>query len=204
MDWKDIVKGVAPTLGALLTTFGGPAGALAGAGITAVATALGVPVSGDPVRDEAAVKAVVMAGLSPEQRVALVEADLEYKKATLAAATRAREIDAELERSYIADVDSARRNRAPNHDLFVIACGVLIAWMVLTGATLFGLFAVASGDIILADPGIAATVFTLLGSLIGYVSNIAQQVIGFFFGSSRGSDQKTSALATAVRGSMKE
>lgn len=198
MDWREVVKGVAPTLGALLGTFGGPAGALAGAGIVAVANALGVPVSGDVARDEEAVKAVVMAGLSPDQRASLVAADLDYKKAALAATTRAQEIDADVEKAYIADVDSARRNRAPNHDLFVIACGVLGAWVLLTGATLYGLFSVASGDIILADPGIAATVFTLLGSLIGYVSNIAQQVIGFFFGSSRGSDQKTTALAKAV------
>lgn len=198
MDWKQVVKGAAPTLGALLTTFGGPAGALAGAGLVAVANALGVPVSGDVARDEEAVKAVVMAGLSPDQRAALVAADLEYKKAALAATTRAQELDADVEKAYLADVDSARKNRAPNHDLFVIACGVLVSWLLLTGATLYGLFNVASGDIVLADPGIAATVFTLLGSLIGYVSNIAQQVIGFFFGSSRGSDQKTTALAKAV------
>lgn len=49
------------------------------------------------------------------------------------------------------------------------------------------------------DVGLAATVFTLLGSLIGYVSNAAQQILGYRVGSSRGSADKTAALAASVK-----
>jgi hypothetical protein len=45
-----------------------------------------------------------------------------------------------------------------------------------------------------------AIVSALIGTVVGYVAANAQQVVGYFFGSSKGSADKTDALAAAVRG----
>ncbi|WP_269533653.1 hypothetical protein [Chitinimonas sp. BJYL2] len=49
-------------------------------------------------------------------------------------------------------------------------------------------------DKVKPDPNLVAVVF----GFIGYAAYAAQQVAGFFFGSSRGSDEKTRAMADAV------
>lgn len=192
MDWQDKIKAVAPTLGALLTTFGGPAGALAGAGLTAVANAIG----SEPTED--GIAAVVNAGLSPEQHAALVAADLDYKRALLAADVRKVEIDADLTKATFADTQDARKTYGDNGDVLALGVVILGVWALLTGATLFGLYQLLIGGIKVQDVGVVATVFAVLGSTVGYVSNAAQQVVGFYFGSSRGSSQKTTVMADAI------
>ena len=45
-----------------------------------------------------------------------------------------------------------------------------------------------------------AIVSALIGTVVGYVAANVQQVMGYFFGSSKGSADKTDALVAAVRG----
>jgi hypothetical protein len=44
------------------------------------------------------------------------------------------------------------------------------------------------------DASMAATIFMLLGTLVGATGTAAQQVIGYWFGSSKGSADKTAAM----------
>jgi hypothetical protein len=48
------------------------------------------------------------------------------------------------------------------------------------------------------DAGLLATSTGLIGTITGYVAGNAQQVVGYFFGSSQGSADKTEAMAKAV------
>lgn len=204
MDWKQTVKDVAPTLGGLLATFGGPAGALAGAGITAIANALGVPASGDPTKDEAAVAALVQQGLTPEQRAALVQADLDYKKATLAATTRKQELDADVEKAYISDTDAARHAHAQNMGVMRLGYLINVASYVTVFAVLYGCFQLMNGTKLQVDPGIAATIGAVVGGVVQWLMANAAQANGFFFGSSPGSRELSSQLGKAVNGAVQQ
>jgi hypothetical protein len=44
-----------------------------------------------------------------------------------------------------------------------------------------------------------AAVFGFLGTVVGYVAANAQQVVSYFFGSSRGSQDKSAAMAEAIK-----
>lgn len=192
MNWKELVAGVAP---GLATVLGGP---LAGAAVSALAKQLTGASSGDAVKDEATVAGLLAGGMTPEIRSAIVAADKEVRIAIINAGTREKEIEAGSDAKVLEDVQDARKHNAGNADVLTMGIIILVAWALLMGGTLWALYEMLVGGIQIKDVGVVATVFTVLGSLVGYVSNVAQQVVGFFFGSSRGSAQKTIELANAI------
>lgn len=171
MDWRDAVRQVAP---GLATLAGGPM-----AGV--VVKVLSENILGKPDATETELQEALAGGLTPELRQAILASETQVTVA------------------YLADVADARRAHSGNPEVMRMGYAVLVVWAVLTAGTLWGLYQMATGGIKMADPGLAATVFTLVGSLTGYVSNAAQQVLSYVFGSSRGSAEKTTALAEAVR-----
>lgn len=183
--WKEVVGMVAP---GLATALGGP---LAGGAVKILADKLLGGSSGDAVQDEAKLAGLLTGGITPEIKLKLVEAENALKLET-------QKIDAELDKAYLEDVQDARKTHGGNADVLTLGIIILIAWAVLTGATMWGLYLMLTGGIKVVDVGIVATVFTVLGSTVGYVSNIAQQVVGFYFGSSRGSAQKNNLMAEAI------
>jgi hypothetical protein len=64
-------------------------------------------------------------------------------------------------------------------------------------AALYGSYSLLTGNVPNVNPGMIGMVAGFVGTIIGYVGANAQQVVGFFFGSSKGSEQKTEAMATA-------
>lgn len=186
-DWKKIVGAVAP---GLATALGGP---LAGAAIGVIADKL----LGDdanvqpPEVIESRLNDVLAGGLTPELRAKIIDAESALKVETL-------KINADVEKAYLSDVGDARKTHGTSDSVMHLAWGVLGAWVVLTGVTLYGLISILTGGIKIEDVGIVATVFTVMGSTVGYVSNSAQQVLSYYFGSSRGSATKTDILAASV------
>lgn len=197
MDWKALVSTAAPGLATLL------AGPGAGVAVKILADKLLGGSTGDPVADEAKIAGMLAGGLTPELRARLVEAETTLAVKRIEAKVEGRRIDAGLETAYLGDVANARGVHGTNDSVMVLARGVLIGWLVLTLGTLVGLYQVLIGGIKITDVGIVATVFTVLGSTVGYVSNSAQQVLSYYFGSSRGSDRKTTGLMEAVTNSGK-
>lgn len=191
-DWQSALKGVAPILA---TAAGGP---LAG-GVVKILTdqILGSEASGDPVQDEATLAGILAGGVTPELRAKIIEGEALFRSEALKAGVREREIDAEVEKAYLLDVADARKS-GNSADLMILGSVILTAWAVLTAGTLWALFSLATGGIRITDAGLAATVFTLVGSLTGYITNAAQQVLSYFYGSSRGSAIKTDALTASV------
>lgn len=193
MDWKKLIGGLAPTLGAALL---GPMG---GAAVKVIAD----QVLGTPDASEAEVAAAMVQGLSPEQVVALRDADNAFK-------LRLRDQDIDVlklnqagELAYVEDVGKARTAHAGDKGVFWLGIAVLVTFAVLMGVVLLGCFYMLTGTL-KADPAVAAMVAGMIGTVVGYVAANAQQVTSYFFGSSRGSSDKTAMLASQVEASIKQ
>lgn len=190
MEWKKIINAVAPVLG---TALGGP---MAGAAVKVIAGA----VLGDENATEQQVTEAVMQGLSPEALVKLREADNAFK-------VRMRELDIDLaklnaatEQAYLSDVQDARQSHGGSLGVFWLGIAILLTFAGVMVAVLWGGYALLVSPDPIKDESMKAIVSALIGTVVGYVAANAQQVVGYFFGSSKGSADKTDALAAAVRG----
>ena len=166
-DWRSVVGSVAPTIA---TALGGP---LAGLAVKALAGVFGL---GEGASKEDVAKAV--ANASPEQLLAMKKADQDF-------AVKMRELDIDFERIHAGDRDSARRREE--------AVGGLIN-PTLAGLVLLGFFATV-GWVLSGNVNLSGEAGAVIGTLIGYVSAKAEQVIAYYFGSSAGSKAKTDIMA---------
>jgi hypothetical protein len=177
LDWKKVLGGVAPWLA---TALGGPAAGLAthalldGLGLTGTVDA------SDPAAVEAAIGGAIT---KPDDLLKLRQIETSFQQAMQAAGFQ--HIQA-LEGIAAADRASARDREVKTQDWTprVLAAVVVFGF-------LWAVFYVLSGRVQgLKDP---ATV-GMVGTLIGYISAKADQVVGYYFGSSAGSDRKTEIL----------
>jgi hypothetical protein len=83
--------------------------------------------------------------------------------------------------------------------VFWLGIAVLVTFLLDMIATFALIYAILTGGITIKDVGIIAAVFGILGTLNGYVAANAQQVISYYFGSSRGSTEKSREMADAVK-----
>jgi hypothetical protein len=185
MDWKSIVKSVAPILG---TALGGP---LAGTAIKV----LGETILGDGEATETQVQEALLKGLNPDALVKLKEADQSF-------ATKMKELDidvAKLQLSeknmYVSDTQDARKYK--DDKVFWLGVVILSTFAIIMYVALFGSYALLSGSMPIKEPSVVGMVSGFVGTIIGYAAANAQQVVGFFFGSSAGSSKKTDAISDA-------
>lgn len=164
----DWKKTLATVAPAIATALGGP---LAGVAVNVAAQALGVQ------GDEDSIASAVASG-NPDVLVKLKEANNSF-------ILELRRLDISIDELHQKDRSSAREMYEATKDKLVPVLAVVViggfmgmVWGVLTGK--------AQVDSVLA------------GTLIGYVSAKAEQVISFYFGSSRGSKEKTGVLAQAL------
>lgn len=169
MDWKQIIGTVAPWIASALT---GPLGGMA---VGAAADALGLS-----EKTESALKAAIQ-GVTPEQMMALKNADqaFELKMQELGFTHIER-----LEELAAQDRASAREREAKvaDHTNRNLAYAVLAAFIAMATVTLMGW---AKAESVLA------------GTIIGYLSAKAEQVLSYYFGSTAGSVKKSELLAQA-------
>lgn len=201
MNWREVIKSTAPTLGGLIgTAVAGPAGgALASTAIVAIGNALGVPMTGDTAQDEGAIEQVVRAGMTPEQTAALVAADLDYKTALVAADVRKVEVAAEVTKAYIGDAADARTAHANNVWVMRLAVGINVLSYLLIGGVLIGCFLILTQTVkVNLDPGTATMVGGLIGGAVQWVLQNAGQANSFAFGSSPSSRAVSESLSKAV------
>jgi hypothetical protein len=173
MDWKSLLGSVAPTLA---TALGGP---VAGLATKALVGVLGL---GEGAGEKEISKAI--AGASPETLLALKKADQDF-------AVQMKTLDIDLERIAAGDRDSARKRESAVNDWTPkILAGVIV------GGFLGTVYLVLAGYVEgLKDPMTA----TLTGTLIGYVSAKADQVVAYYFGSSASSRSKDATIASLSR-----
>lgn len=164
-DWRKVAATVAP---ALATALGGP---LAGIAVSEMSKA----VLGREDGDEAEVGAAIASG-GADALLKLKTAESDFK-------IKLEELGLEGDRLAYADTASARERESKTGDTLTVQ--ILAA--IIVGAFLSIVYKVLfSGSTI--DSVVA-------GTLIGYVSAKADTVVGYYFGSSRGSKEKTDAMA---------
>ena len=164
---KDWIKTIAPMLG---TALGGPLG---GAAAAFIADKLGIE-----SKTVEAVSEVLNSGkMTPDQISAIKLAEMDFKKFLESNKIKMEEIAA-------ADRNSARNREVQVKDNTnkILAFTVVGAFIAMVGATLMGFAKVES---------------VLAGTLVGYLSAKAEQVLAYYFGSSAGSKDKTALLAKA-------
>lgn len=165
-----VIGSLAPTVA---TALGGP---FAGAAVTALERALGFQQGAGT----SAIEKTVLAG-NPDDlaKVKIAEDDLQK---TLA------ELGVQEEQLQYADVASAREREAQVKDY----TPAMLAWLVTMG--FFGLIAFLLKIDVPADN--KAIVFTMVGAL----GTAWTSIISYYFGSSKGSADKTQSLIAAVQG----
>lgn len=174
---KGILGAVAPTLGAAL---GGPMGGIAAKTIATI-------LLGDEAADESKIAAAV-AGATPDQLLLLKKANLDFE-------VKMRELEVDIKRIEMDDRKSARDREAAIKDWTPRILAALII-----GGFLTSVYMVLAGLVEgLKDPVMSG----IVGTLIGYVSAKADQVVSYYFGSSAGSDKKTEAMQNAMERGLK-
>lgn len=174
VDWKKLVGSVAPTLAA---AFGGP---LAGMAVKTLATQF----LGNKDATEQEVEQAVL-NAEPQALLRLKEIDLEFKKLITDAGIQLEKIAAD-------DRNSARNREIQTHDSWTPR----VLATVVVGGFLWCVYAVLSGYVKeLKDPMVA----TLVGTMIGYISAKADQIISYYFGSSASSKAKDDTLSTIAK-----
>jgi hypothetical protein len=173
MDWKGIVGAIAPIL----------------------ATALGGPLAGAATKVLSEKLLGRADGTDKEIRDAVIAADpvvlAKVKEAEMAFTAKMEELGVDLERLHAQDRQSARAREVALG--IVASLGIhILAFMILSGF-LATVWWVLTGDLP-QDP----LKIGLVGTVIGYMSAKADQVIAYFFGSSAGSKAKTDAMAKAM------
>jgi len=167
-DWKATLAAVAPAIG---TAIGGPFGALAGVALKAV---LGL---GDDATEEATAQALAKA--TPEQLLALRQADNQFKLDLEKIGVDLAKIDAE-------DRASARQREAEVKDWIpgALACGVTVGFFGLLTFIMFKAPPAESKD--------------LLNIMLGALGAAWASIVAYYFGSSAGSVRKDVLMSKGV------
>lgn len=193
-DWKKLIGGIAPVLG---TALGGP---LAGQAIAMLGQALGL---GSDASENDVAAAVTSGRLTGDQVVAI-------KAAENAFAVRMKELDIDVlkineaaDAALIADTADARHVFGEHENVFLLGCIILGAFGLLMGLVLTGCFFLMTGRV-QVDPSTMAVCSGLIGTVVGYVAANAQQVVSFFYGSSKGAKDSGQAVGAALSESIKQ
>ena len=175
MDWKDIVRTVAPTLAG---AFGTPA---AGIAVKVLADSLLGGSSGDQSKDEAGISDALAGGMTPEIRAKLIDADtalktqaFELQKLAITDATARYTSDA-------GDRDSARKaNVAGDSSRRVFRFAVLI---------FLGVVGIEGAVLVLGLPKDTDSP-ELMGRILGTLDAALMASVYYIFGSSASSARK--------------
>lgn len=167
MDWSTTLKTLAPTVASALL---GPLGGIA---VSAIGSLLGVP---DATQAKIA-DAFTAQQLTPEQVGKLKELELEYQN-------NEKERDFKYSELEFKDVDSARAREVAvkDHTNEILAYVIIGAFIGVVVATLMGWTHAES---------------VLAGTLIGYLSAKAEQVLSYYFGSNKASARMTELISQA-------
>lgn len=181
MEWKDvaeIVKKAAPLLGSVL---GGPAGGAVGG---LVATALGA----DPDNPDDVISKIEK---DSKATAKLQELELKHKERLEELKIEEAKIRLEDEKARLADVQSARARE------ITLAKAGKLNWFQygLAGLVVLGFFVLTI--LLVAGPGSVTVAKNLpvLNILFGALVSGFASILGYFFGSSRGSAEKTGLLS---------
>lgn len=162
---NDFLEKIAPTIATALL------GPLSGVAVSALGNLFGVS---EPTQQKIA-DAIQSGQITPDQLSKLKELELQYQNEEKERGFKYAELE-------VKDVDSARNREIQTKDNTnkILAFTIVGAFIAMVGATLLGYAKVES---------------VLAGTLVGYLSAKAEQVLAYYFGSNRDSHRKTELLA---------
>jgi multidrug transporter EmrE-like cation transporter len=172
---KSIIATYAPTIGLAL---GGPLGGLAGGLLAKVFGAKNADGSVNPADPKAIEKAIL--GQDPATFLALKQAENELTE-------HMRQFDITEEQLQYQDVDSARKREMAVKDF----TPMVLAYLLTLG--FFGLV------VLLIEITIPARNEPVVYALVGTLGTAWTMAIGYYFGSSKGSTDKTAGLIAALQ-----
>jgi len=165
-DWKEAVRAVAPTIA---TVLGGP---LAWTAVGALSNALlGKP---DGTEDELA---AVLKSASPELLGKLKVEEMQFK-------LKMRELGVEVDKLHAADRSSARQREMAVRDW---------APSLIALASFVGFFAILGAMMVWEIPDTSVQPVNIM---LGVLGGIIASITAYYFGSSKGADNKDALLAT--------
>lgn len=171
LDWKAIVRGVAPTIGTVISG-GNP---LAGGALKVLAESL----LGKPDAEEAEIAAYITQA-RPEDLVKLKEIEADYNAKMAAIGLKPMELEIQ--------------DRASARDLYTVDSRPQrnITYVFLTGY-----FLILSGFMITALLGKKVDLPAEFSIIFGVLSGSVPTILAFWFGTTKGSAEKTAALAAS-------
>jgi len=185
MDWKSIASNVARIAPGIGAAIGGPAGSVVGLGVKALCDVFGV--------DSGALDATqqveqALNSMTPEQAVELKKADNQF-------ILDMKELDIKVFELEVKDRDSAREREQDvgSRETAVLAYVIVSAFVFVIG---FILWALLRNGQNMESIGVLGG--SLIGSIITLLSQKVEQVCGYFFGSSKGSQTKTNTLSANI------
>lgn len=177
MAWSDVLGVVSKVAPSIATALGGP---LAGSAVQFGLNALGVkPKDGASTDEKKDVLSAAILGATPEQLLQLRQADIDFQVQMSKIGFENAEALATL---TVKDRDSARQREVSVKDYTPRILGYLIVAAFL-GIAYGVMFHKMTADSVLA------------GTIIGYVSAKAEQVVAFYFGSSSAQEHTTTLLS---------
>lgn len=175
MDWKDLVRTAAPLIG---TALGGPAGG-------AALSFLGDKLLGKPNATEAEVAAHVR-DMAPDQQIRLTQLQNDFKVAMGQQGIDLERLHIQAQQIEAQDRDSARNMQVQTRSLMVPALAILIT---------IGFFSVLGLMIFKELPQQGRDALMIM---LGTLGTAWGAVVAFYFGSSKGSADKTQAMMQAA------
>lgn len=190
--WDDVLELVGAAAPALATALGGP---FAGVATKFVADQL----LGKPDAGQEEVKTALV-NATPDQMIRLKELDADFKLKMQQAGVDMTRLMIEKEVAFLKNQENARQTFGGSRGVFWMGVAILSVFAVLMGMVLWGCYMLLTQQVEVSkvDAGLLATATGMVGTIIGYAAANAQQVVGFFYGSSQGSAEKTEALGNAV------
>jgi len=200
MDWKEVagkITKVAPVLGSIL---GGPAGAAAGGVISLVGSLFGL--------SEAETTPDMISQIitqDPQSLLKFKELEMTHKVKLEELLIEREKVKIEEDQMYLQDIQDARRRQVDvekatgkkDVNLYVLAWTYIGGYFVTTIMMTFLAF---TNNVPIAMPNYM--VF-LLGNLFGTLTAGVMAIVQYFFGSSRGSGEKTAIMVDQFKNALK-
>lgn len=169
-EWQGIVKTVAPLLG---TAIGGPFGGMAAKFIT------GAILGDDAATDDIEIAKQAIANATPEQLAALKSAEYQFK-------TDMKQLDIDEKALDVEDRGGARDMQTKTRSL-------IPGFLAL--ASFAGFFGILTALIFIEIPAVS---ISPLNIMLGVLGTLVIQIAAFYYGSSKGSQDKTDIISKAA------
>ena len=190
MDWKDVASKIATSAPLIGSIFAGPMGGAVGGLISIIAKQFGLkPEEVTPEKIDSLISQ------NPDTLIKLKELEYQNEQFLQGILLKQDEIHlADVASARMRQVESERATKTRDMNLYILAylyvCGYFTAVITITTLALLNKFPASMPDYI---------VF-LLGNLFGGLTAGAGAVVQYFFGSSKGSKEKTDLLMNKANG----